>query len=214
MDKLGVAAALALAGLTIAGPASAATVSYTIPYATASLDVPQFDPLLGTLNSATFTIVGHLDYPFIDETPEPTTGTYSYHAFYSFYYFDRWIDFGVDGAGTAEFGTSPIIYLPADGVGTGAVDDDRLAFTIGTGTFGGTIVSDPPSTYDVTGGVIIPGDDADAQVSGTVTIVYDYTAAAVPEASTWAMMLAGFGLIGMGLRRERPVRALVGRGCA
>jgi len=209
MNKPGIAAALACAGLAAVVPASAATISYDIPYATQAIAVPQFDPALGTLNAATFTITGHLDYPFIDQTPAPTTGTYSYHAFYSFYYFDRWIDFGVDGAGTADFGTSPIVYLPADGMGMGAIDNDRLIFAIGTGTFGGSITFDPPSMLDVMGGVIIPGDPADASVSGMVTIVYDYTAAAVPEASTWAMMLAGFGLIGMGLRR-RPMRVLAG----
>lgn len=209
MHKTGIAVALACAGLAAAAPASAATISYDIPYSSQSIAVPQFDPALGTLNAATFTITGHLDYPFIDQTPEPTPGSYSYQAFYSFYYFDRWIDFGVAGAGTVEFGTAPVIYLPADGMGMGAVDDDRLAFTIGTGTFGGSIAIDPPWTFDVTGGVILPGDEADASVSGMVTIVYDYTAAAVPEASTWAMMLAGFGLIGMGLRR-RPVRVLAG----
>lgn len=202
MSKSGIAAVLALAGLAAAAPAGAATVSYDIAYTTQSLAVPQFDPSLGTLNSATFTITGHLNYPFVDQTPQPTPGTYSYHAFYSFYYFDRWIDFGVDGAGTATFGTAPIIYLPADGTGTGAIAADRLAFAIGTGTFGGTIVFDPPSTLDVTGGIIVPSDEDGALVSGMVTIVYDYTAAAVPEASTWAMMLAGFGLIGLGLRRR------------
>ena len=32
---------------------------------------------------------------------------------------------------------------------------------------------------------------------------------AVPEPSTWAMMLAGFGLVGMGMRRRSPVRGTV-----
>ena len=30
----------------------------------------------------------------------------------------------------------------------------------------------------------------------------------VPEPATWAMMLLGFGLIGTGARRARPVRAV------
>jgi hypothetical protein len=37
------------------------------------------------------------------------------------------------------------------------------------------------------------------------TPVADLTISAIPEAGTWAMMIAGFGLVGAGLRRRREV---------
>ena len=46
--------------------------------------------------------------------------------------------------------------------------------------------------------------------TGTIPSDLDYTitwngTAAVPEASTWAMMIAGLGIVGMGMRRKRQV---------
>lgn len=46
--------------------------------------------------------------------------------------------------------------------------------------------------------------------SGTITFTYTPTeTGAVPEPATWAMMLAGFGLIGAGMRRRTSVKAAV-----
>ncbi len=38
--------------------------------------------------------------------------------------------------------------------------------------------------------------------SPTFKIFYTYTTATVPEPATWAMMIAGFGLVGLGMRRK------------
>ena len=38
---------------------------------------------------------------------------------------------------------------------------------------------------------------------GNVQITYDYAAAAVPEPAAWALMLAGFGIVGGAMRRRR-----------
>jgi hypothetical protein len=43
-------------------------------------------------------------------------------------------------------------------------------------------------------------------ISSTVTYVYD-TASAVPEPSTWAMMLIGFGMMAYGLRKRSVIYA-------
>jgi hypothetical protein len=46
--------------------------------------------------------------------------------------------------------------------------------------------------------------------SGTITFTYTPTeTGAVPEPAAWAMMLAGFGLIGAGMRRRTSVKAAV-----
>jgi hypothetical protein len=185
-------------------PASAALLTYTVGYASfGGIAIPQFDPAYGTLNSARLTVTGHLDYTFVDETPEPTVSTYAYSAFYSLYYFDRTLDFGVDGSGTTTFGTAPTISLPADGEGTRLIGADRLAFTIGTGTFNGSITTDPPYSITVPDGSIYPDTDGPRSINGTVRIDYDYIAPVVPEPASWAMMIGGFALAGGALRRRR-----------
>ena len=43
--------------------------------------------------------------------------------------------------------------------------------------------------------------------TGTYTLtISNPAAAAVPEPATWAMMLAGFGMVGVGLRRRSAVK--------
>ncbi|WP_253201442.1 PEPxxWA-CTERM sorting domain-containing protein [Sphingomonas quercus] len=53
------------------------------------------------------------------------------------------------------------------------------------------------------------GGNALATVTIHLDNVPDAPAAAVPEPATWAMMLAGFGLVGAGLRRRTAVRAVL-----
>lgn len=56
------------------------------------------------------------------------------------------------------------------------------------------------------------GETFEEYCGGTgITLTYNYTpfsAGAVPEPGTWAMMLLGFGAIGFQMRRRRPVVAL------
>lgn len=44
---------------------------------------------------------------------------------------------------------------------------------------------------------------------GTLTFTYDEVAAAVPETSTWIMMLAGFGMIGLAARKRSSAKTTV-----
>ncbi|WP_394760970.1 PEPxxWA-CTERM sorting domain-containing protein [Phenylobacterium sp.] len=44
-----------------------------------------------------------------------------------------------------------------------------------------------------------------AFVPGTINVTYAYAAAGVPEPATWALLIAGFGLAGVALRRRRLV---------
>jgi hypothetical protein len=46
----------------------------------------------------------------------------------------------------------------------------------------------------------LSGDDLTGQVT------YNYTPAAVPELSTWAMMVVGFAGVGYALVRRKPAR--------
>jgi hypothetical protein len=188
--------------LALATPAAhAATQVFSLSYASDSVLVPQFDPTLGTLTAASFAFVSHGEFTFFDNTPAPTPGTYAFSAFYSFYYLGRTMDFNVSGSGSTVFGLSPKIVLGAEGVHTGAVPLDRLPFAIGNGTFTATFVVDPPYSLTVTGGSIIPDTVTPEVPSGTLTVTYVYDAA-VPEPATWAMMIAGFGMIGRRMRRR------------
>lgn len=53
--------------------------------------------------------------------------------------------------------------------------------------------------------VDFPGDWDGIWESGTLTFQYASTEAVIPEPATWAMMIAGFGLVGFAARRRRMV---------
>jgi hypothetical protein len=98
---------------------------------------------------------------------------------------------------TGTFNGAPLFeflffYTTGSGGGVGASDSNGLQFDLyGPQLFTGPL-SAPTftlSTFNMT----TSGGDPRA----TLTI------AAVPEAGTWAMMIAGFGLMGAGLRRRR-----------
>jgi hypothetical protein len=45
---------------------------------------------------------------------------------------------------------------------------------------------------------------ANGHYGGNTDTFLDYTIAAVPEPSSWALLIAGFGLTGLMARRRRP----------
>ncbi len=203
---------LATAGCLFSTGAQAALDTHVVTYTSSAISIPVFNTALGTLNSAKISIVGHLDYPFLDTTSTPTPGTLDYSAFYSFYYFDRFLDVGVTGSTPVTFGAASVLYAGADGAASHFITADRLAFVQGTsGTWGGSIHVDPPWRINAGGASVVPdGVPIGSQpyfVSGTLTVEYDYVAAAgaVPEPASWAMMIAGFAMLGGALRR-RPAR--------
>jgi PEP-CTERM motif-containing protein len=103
------------------------------------------------------------------------------------------IDFGADAfSGTFDGGSTP--------TSTPGISDTAWLYTIlsGTGRFAGA-----SGTFDATG-------IADARTRPTqVSIDFngDINAPAVPEPTSWALMILGFGAIGLVLRRDRQ-RAL------
>jgi hypothetical protein len=62
-------------------------------------------------------------------------------------------------------------------------------------------------TQNLDGILLQPGYLYKINVTGTTQFIRPYTgnlsADAVPEPATWAMMLAGFGLVGFAMRRRR-----------
>ncbi|BAK65902.1 hypothetical protein SLG_12270 [Sphingobium sp. SYK-6] len=59
-------------------------------------------------------------------------------------------------------------------------------------------------TLDLDGNIYLVSDDGDGlNQSYIVKLQYNAPSPAVPEPATWALMMAGFGLVGAGLRRPR-----------
>jgi hypothetical protein len=83
-------------------------------------------------------------------------------------------------------------YDAAD-VGTDILDDMGIAANGSTG-FSGPL---GPGTYSFWVQEASPG---------TATYAFDFVVGQAPEPSTWLMMLAGFGLAGMALRRSRRLQ--------
>lgn len=75
---------------------------------------------------------------------------------------------------------------------------DTLTFTTGSASFGNYTLNYNPLLLR-----------ADARVPARGVLTANVVAAAVPETATWAMMLAGFGMIGFVTRRRSPVRTTV-----
>ena len=106
----------------------------------------------------------------------------------------------------------------------GSVDDYNSLEVLGAGgtvlaTIVGTQIFDPangnqtdPNTNPVV--LLTFGDDIYGQVTGLRfnatddAFEFDNLAVAVPEPTTWAMMIGGFGLLGAAVRRSRKVTAV------
>ncbi len=220
-----------LAGLLAVSPAGAATIVQT-----RSLhDIfafSAFDSSLGTLNSATVDASATLARGwYYRDDPSETTGQVSYviDGIYNF-----WMNSGpvgsiaIAGADTLHLSlTSFVIFSVApfetSATGTGsfglnlATVSDVLPFFI-TGSdpyFAGGPTPDTtvfsPFTTDIfrtsgcNQGAGVISDDCQR---GTITLTYDYTPS-VPEPTTWAMMIVGFGLVGFAMRRrsQEPLAA-------
>jgi hypothetical protein len=80
----------------------------------------------------------------------------------------------------------------------GVKSADRLSVAYGN--------SNGRDNYD--GGTLYSGVTASTLGDMTFRTFADDTVAAVPEPATWAMMLAGFGLVGASLRTRRPGSAV------
>ena len=84
-------------------------------------------------------------------------------------------------------------------IGTDVLDDMSVSNLATPGGASGFSTPLGPGTYAVWLQEISPG--------GAVPYALDFAVGQVPEPSTWAMMLAGFGLLGLAFRRKRKLEA-------
>ena len=170
-------------------------ISLTSPFRTAagpgSSAFSQFDPTLGTLTGVTYQYTVNGVTPFAD-----FSGTAGDDLFY----------FLFDPSSQLQLATSHSLFNFTGGVGAGisftAATDPNLAQYIGVGTltlqesFSRSVFND---FVEIIGN---PGNGSNPLIQ----ITYDYTpaaVAAVPEPSTWAMMILGFAGIGFTAYRKR-----------
>lgn len=106
----------------------------------------------------------------------------------------------ITGSGAATFIVDPSVFDSfIDKADVCGISREVGVCVSGGGRFtGGTSTSTNENVYlDVT----------DDESSANYTVTYTYDPGGVPEPSTWAMMLLGFGAIGASIRRRRVVVA-------
>lgn len=212
---------LGLAALVASGSAQAATVvvSGQAVYLAPGLGLPTigsielFNGSLGTLNSVTFDVSGNAGANVFISLNQgsvefPTLTSYDVGGF---------VNFTIGGIGTYSLALDQQNF-PARGQPTAVYSSGTTSFSLPSSTFaafsaGGT------RTLIASGGVqvsanAVGGDPfsvilGDTSQAVSLTITYDYTPTeAVPEPATWAMMIAGFGMIGAATRRSRRTAAM------
>ena len=192
---------LATTALAVAAPAAAATIVYE----GTCQQFCQLQQVSGTVTSVSYSYVFMGDQRFApsgsaDEGPTiyRASGVLSVSGANSvpYSYLVRGIDTGV--------GVSFDYNIPIEQTLTG-----NLSYYQGDGTFEIGAASFPTLTY-VSG----RGVDLRQQLGGgpgfspyRIVINYDEVPA-IPEPSTWALMLAGFGMVGYAMRRKKARAAL------
>ena len=222
----------ALLAASAAGSAGALTISYGQDITTprqpdwnAYLSWRQFDPSLGTLTAVNFEIRGQVTgYQYVENRQSygisvdvgdqayvnlTAPGAAAYGAWPLWHGgiqrltpFDGTLDFagssGGYGSGSASATSGGYSFDLDAYIGTGFVDGVRL-----------DVSSFAAQGYDI--------DDYFAQytfdeVTGGASVIYTYDApvvvppaGGVPEPASWAMLIAGFGLVGAGQRRRRGI---------
>ncbi|MBB4619913.1 PEPxxWA-CTERM sorting domain-containing protein [Sphingomonas abaci] len=187
---------LATAGLALAAPASAATVVYQ----GTCQQLCQLQQVNGTVNSVSY--------------------------FYEFTGSQRFAPVGLASDGPTVYSASGTLRVsgakPVDysylvngydtGVGIAFYYDfpinqtltGDLSYYQGTGTFEIGATSFPTLTYVSGRGVNLSQQLGGSPGDSPYRIVIDYDVAPfVPEPSTWALMLAGFGMVGFAMRRRK-----------
>jgi hypothetical protein len=218
-----------LTAAIMAAPATAATIVQVRGVA-GNVPFDGFSSSLGTLNSVTLSVAATtLRLGFVD-TPAgspPNTVAYSIDSYFrlisaragsgAFPLENTSIQVSTRGSGSVVQNNG-VFDMSASGTGTfdlsPSLFTDVAPFTLSISDPGRSLASESGVTFSssVPATVFqILGDCRSGSSSvqcgfGSATLTYDFTSAtvgAVPEPTTWAMMLIGFGVVGSAMRSDR-----------
>jgi len=183
--------------------------------------INKFNSALGTLNSVTFDISWNGEVEYFHTSFFPSSGYVSVH--------QSQVAFRADGisnsvtASAASTATVPVSTFPIQGIGAedisgGSIFSDSTAALLslfsGSGAIESTIElenfveltaigglasassANCPAIGSIACGILAP-------ISGSLSLTYDYTAAASAVAAPGAIALIGLGVVGMGIARRR-----------
>jgi hypothetical protein len=202
----------------VAGPASAATISTTYRGQSDgwwSAEPAQFDPAQGTLtgvkielNSIYSQSVDAYGSCGDDECNDRVYFNYTASIARTLTFGDSVLSASYSGSGSEHPVDIGWMVFELDAISSITVSGSALDYFIGTDTF----FPRDRAVYNLSGSFSAPDDFSgywswsDSGFYDTLKITYSYTpagAGAVPDASTWLLMLTGFGGIGLVLRRRR-----------
>lgn len=227
-----IASSLVAAALAAPNTASAASISYSVSIDIANTNsnyfsLPQYDGANGALTGVTFTenltyptTIRLVNYAANTTIVQPATFSESYST-------TPWILFPgynmkLDTHTAVVSFTSQLsngTYWPGDtqlvsyAYATPVIPDYTKTysldftnpFTSYTGSGAIQFVADQVFTTNAPSGLSYAGLASSETYTGTIT--YHFATASVPEAETYAMMLAGLGLVGFMARRRKQVEA-------
>ena len=225
-----IASSLVAAALAAPNTASASSISYSVSIDIANTNsnyfsLPQYDGANGALTGVTFTenltyptTIRLVNYAANTTIVQPATFSESYST-------TPWILFpgynvkldthtanvsftSALSDGTHWSDTTMVSYAYATPVipdYTKTYSLDFTPFTLYTGSGAIQFVADQVFTTNAPSGLYYAGGASPETYTGTIT--YHFATAPVPEAETYAMMLAGLGLVGFMARRRKQVEA-------
>lgn len=193
--------AIALATIVVT-PVSAATLVYDYGTRPGTQALDKFNPALGTLLSVKGEFTGSEVISFTTSLTTPTLVNYTGAGFYSVYVGPLYFDFSATGAGSVNVGSGPANITLSGGTTQTRTSPFELGIFTGVGTILGSPTVDPAS-ITLSSGFVTGQSLVSKATSFRITYTYDPVAAPVPEPASWALMIAGFGLAGVALRRRR-----------
>jgi hypothetical protein len=210
-------AALAF-GVAASSPAASITKTYTGLDFWYDSGIDSFDPSLGNLTSVNLSLTSYLEVYLTQYTYDwdsgdyvPVTVNYAIDSSRKLGFSGIQISANPSSTGSFRYTTysdflHPDVLLTDKASSVVNVSGPDVSAFVGAGWM-------KPQTYGTVKWTEISEDRPDNVAGGydildwtfvdTLTVTYNYSPAAVPEPASWALMLVGFGAVGLAMRRRR-----------